>query len=59
MLSFITGLGLLHVDLHLRLDIYGPYILSLLLISATDIGQFDIMLVDNMCLKLFTVGSPK
>ena len=35
------------------------HIFSALIISATDIGQFDIMLVDTVCLKFLTVGSPK
>ena len=48
MSSFIAVLGLLLVDLTLRLAIDGPYIISALLIFATDIGQFDIILVDTM-----------
>ena len=55
MSSFINGLGFLLVDLPLKLAIYGPYIYSSLLISATDIIQFYIMLVDNMCLKFSIV----
>ena len=57
-MEFITGLGLLLVDLTLRLAIDGPYILSELIIYATDMGQFDIILVDTMSLKFFTIGSP-
>ena len=59
MSSFIKSLGLLPFDLTLRLAIDGPYILSALLISATAIGQFYIMLVDTIFLKFFTAGRPK
>ena len=34
------------------------YIFSELLISATNIGQFDIIFLDTICLKFFTVGIP-
>ena len=56
---FITGLGLLLVDLFLRLSIDDQYIFLALLIPQTDIGKCDIMLVLTICLKFFTVGSPK
>ena len=46
--SFITSLGLLLVGFPLRLAINGPYIFPALLMSPTDIVQFDIMLVDTM-----------
>ena len=59
MSSSINGLGLLLVGFPLKLSINGPYIFSSFLISATYIRQFDIILVDNMCLEFFTVGSPK
>ena len=56
--SFITVLGLLLVNLPLRLAIDGPYIFSEFIISDTDIGQFDIMLMETMCLSFFTVVRP-
>ena len=37
---------------------YGTYIFEALLVSATEIGQFYIMLVETMILKLFTICSP-
>ena len=55
---FITGLGFLVVDLPLRLAMDGPCIYPSLIIYATDIGQFDIMLMETICLKFFTVGRP-
>ena len=55
---FIIGIGLILVDLILRLAVYGQYIFSELIIYVTDLGQFDIMLVDTMLLKFFKVGSP-
>ena len=58
MSSFITGLGLLLFGLPLRLSIDCTYIFSVLIISATDSVQFDIMLVDTMYENFFTVGSP-
>ena len=59
MSSFINGLGLLLVDLNLRPDFNAPYLFSALIISVTDIVQFDTMLLYTMCLKLFTVGRHK
>ena len=56
--SFITVLGLLLVNLPLRLAIDGPYIFSEFHISDTDIGQFDITFMNTIGLKFFTVGSP-
>ena len=58
MSTFITGLGLLLVNLPLIISIDGPYTFSALLKSATDIEQSDIMLVDTMCLKFFNVSIP-
>ena len=58
MSSFINGIGLLLVDSNLRLAINGLSMFSSFLISVTDIVQFDIMLVDTMCTKFFSVGSP-
>ena len=46
--TFITCLGFVLVDCPLRLDIDGPYILSELLLSAIDMGQFYIMFVDTI-----------
>ena len=57
MSSFITGLGFLLVDLPLRLELDGPYIFSVFLISATDIVNVYIILTETMCLKLFIIGS--
>ena len=56
--SCIVGLCFLLVYLALRLAIDGPYIFSEFLISTTDMGKFDIMIVDTLCLNLFTVFSP-
>ena len=58
MSSFITGLDFFLVYFYLILAIDGPYIFSTFLISWTDIRQFDIMLVDTVWLKFFTVGRP-
>ena len=58
MSSFITGLGLILVDLPLRIYINGLYIFLSLFISSTDIVNFDIMLVEEMLLKFFTFGRP-
>ena len=55
----ITGLVFFLVDLSLRVFINGLYIYLLLLISATDLRQFDIILVYTMCLKFLKFGSPK
>ena len=58
MYSFITGVYLILVDFPLRLSINVPYIFSVFIISDTDMGQFEIILVDTMCMKFFAVGSP-
>ena len=46
--SFITGLGLILVELPMILAIDVPYIIPEFITSAIDIGQFDILLVDTM-----------
>ena len=58
MAYFITGLYFILVDLTLRLAIAVPYIFSDFLLSDTEFRKIYIMLVDTMCLKLFTVGIP-
>ena len=55
---FITGIILLLVDFPSRISGDVPYIYILLIIFATDIVQFDNILVNTMCLKFLTVGRP-